>query len=263
MRILGLQGTPFASDPTQIKAIVAQPEGWIPQRNSRGQEPRVDWFLCDESLLNNPSLCVQSSANLQWIGEGTAIATQPEWLQHNTPRVLFSTYCYGERARWLSERGSLGCPDEASLPYPQTQGVVAFKVLQPVAGGAATNHNPVIDKLFVNGELSEPLQWTLPRCTTASGAECPSFAIRVRTDSVAVETLPDGTREQLTASFYALSGRFDRPRDVTTSEVAVGQPIELSARWTPSTNAETTGFAVVLRDDRGGLSVVYGQIVVQ
>ncbi len=223
----------------------------------------MDWFLCDARLSNDATACVQSSANLQWIGEGSSVEVSNEWLSTTTSRVLFATYCYGQRAAWLTQRSSLGCPDEASRPYAQTEGVVAFKVLQRAVPNSVPNQNPEMARILINNESSANLQWNLARCVAQNPSECPSVSVVVVPAANAAESITDSTREVLTVSFYALSGRFDRPRAVANATAPNGEDQALSARWTASSNAETTGLAVVLRDDRGGVSVLFGELVVR
>jgi hypothetical protein len=263
LRILALRATPSVTHATRIEAIVAQGGGWLAHANDAGLLPRVDWFLCATTVGTDPAACVQSPANLQWVGTGSGIDVAPQWLAASSPRLLFATYCFGQQAQWLPQRGALGCPDESTLPYAQTDGVVAFRTLQAPVEGAADNHNPSIRDLLVNGQSTDNHRWIVARCTSADRSLCPSISIVALPTNDAAEPDATGQLEQLLVSFYALSGSFDRPRATASSTAPNGEDRALSARWYAPANAETTGFAVVLRDNRGGVSVEFGELIVQ
>ena len=208
------------------------------------------WFLCDPLVTDDPARCARDPSMHSVAGDGDSLTLAREALTSRGARTALFALCLGRAAAYDSARGAIACPDEAGVAYPRTEGVVAFKTVRAAAAGATANQHPAIESARFDGAQSGA-RWTIARCRTTP---CASAEVLVTPSEASAERLTD-RREALTVSFFATDGSFDRPRAVTV-EGSDGRDGSLRAAWTPPNRAGSVRVWLVLRDDRGGISLL-------
>lgn len=210
---------------------------WVDPTPGRALEAR--WQLCAEADVGDPRRCAAASEAMD-LGEGESVTTPPL----TRPGVYFVLVaaCVGGAPTLRRDLGHWRCADGgyAEEVFRRIAVTPAGPRNRPpgIAGWALTRGDAAVS-LPLEGDAAV----TLPPCDRA---ECGPWSLRVRPAEDAAETLPDGGREALSASFFVTSGSTDRPRDTASP----GAPRELAVRWTPSRSSAAVW--VVLRDQRGG-----------
>ncbi len=206
-----------------------------------GRSIRTRWQLCAEADVADPRDCPTSPYAAD-LGEGRAVTT-PSLPRVGTYFVLVAA-CANASPVLDRPPGHWRCSDG-------TPAEEVFRRIRVTADGPR-NRAPVIASWeFARGDASvavpaeDDASVTLPGC---DGGLCGVWSVRVRPAGDAAESLPDGGRELLSASFYVTEGTTDSPRAFADA----GGASELAVRWTPRAGVASAEVWVVLRDQRGG-----------
>jgi hypothetical protein len=242
MRVLAVRAEPAAAAPgetVRLDALVVDPFGG-------DRDLSLLWAACVNPPADNPVRCLET-ATPQVLGEEDAVeAVIPDDAladrQRGTLGVLLFVCAGGTLT--LGERGATCAGDD-------TAQIVAVKRV-PIEA-EPDNENPEIAGVLFDGEPFG--ESDLPAVPSCSG-DCTAHRLTVRASDESAETYQDDDaelREELISSFSATSGQM---------EVPFGFGATTEVEWTPPLGTGLVLFWFALRDDRGGVTWVERQALV-
>lgn len=202
---------------------------------------RSRWSWCDAQQVPDPRRCQVEGAPIEAETPSTARLVVPvgEW-------YVVVAACVGASVEWPVGATHPRCSD----------GDAAEEVVRRVRASAdgALNRAPSIATLtWVRGASRIELggsgrEVILPRC---GAVPCDAWQVEVGASEGDAEQIDDGTREVLSASFFATAGAVNP----ATSALREGETRTMRSSWELPDDAERCEVGVVLRDQRGGEAV--------
>ena len=279
LRLLGVQAepaTPLPGESVTLSALTYAPAGqpttlhwtWCPAADSAASSYQcpLDPTQASQAFASALDAAVITLPSLDLGGESTAAFTNPFSLSAlaNLCVVGLDSSVY---AQSFDCEGGFPVTIALDVATPAASLRAGFVLRLPVGDAPEINHNPVPAGL----ELAQTVLTDPPAAVTVSPGQTvdwhvdiPSAAIEPR--SIPPSEGPPGQRlERLIASWFADSGKIDKDR---TSFIDGETTMDETARnrWTAPTVDQwpasgVVAFAVVLRDDRGGVGWLLRQVI--
>ncbi len=272
LRVLGVQADkPFAApnDAVHLTTLWADPLG-------NGRPITWAWGTC---LNPGSSQITDCAAALQTLTLGTDsfdVTVPPnalDGLPASAPvgefGVVFAA-CAGHLALVPNPQNGapVTCTDDTGA-YVNRDGFV-WGGMRIVVVVGASNANPTIDKVFIDGtEWAQDFAWPIESCTATDPSNCPTtaqhdLAYTATADSIETYDIGAGpVSEQLVGWFYvsqgSLSAGYASPDTDDAGAIVSPPTFEMSFAPTRSDRSHPVHLWLVLRDDRGGITFTQRQ----
>lgn len=245
---------------------------WYDGSPQAGRAVYFHWRLCREAIDRDPRSCLRpdrgSDVNVAPATEhGDVLTLPPEripWVPGDgqaTRYWVLLAICPLEPPFFDGMRGQYVCPQEEAQPASQREGIQAVRRIT-VRQAPPLNHNPVIARVFIDGQEISRGDGLVRVSACPSGcnndhnnANCRKVSLEVHAADGSAETQADGSIETLLVSFYVTGGSVDRPRAVASTTSPLGLDGSLATGWCPPSEPGAARVWFVLRDGRGGDAV--------
>lgn len=202
---------------------------------------RSRWSRCDARAVPDPRRCQEEGLPIDAETPSTAhvVVSEGDW-------YVVVAACVDAFVVW-----------PAGATHPRcSNGEAAEEVVRRVGASArgTLNRAPSIARLaWVRGEARVELRGTernvtLPRCGATT---CDVWRVEVEAADGDAESMDDGAREVLSASFFATAGTVDPATDA----LHAGETHTMRSSWALADDVGASEFGVVVRDQRGGEAV--------